>query len=129
MVSYCRTDIVWIMMCFEPMCTVKRGVFHDQGVDIVLTLHHQVMAVHLGVENGTVRYVAAGEDVMGMLWSSNVVVYGSFRDEQSFPPILSRAMSLHRLVVAPNRSTFRDQVRLDGWWWNCILDIYCWVSC
>jgi len=72
------------------------------------------MAEHLGLENGTVRYVGAGEDVTGMLWMSDAIVYGSFRDEQAFPPILSRAMSLQRPVIAPNRSAFREQVRLDG---------------
>jgi len=86
----------------------------DVGDDVVVVLCLQVMAEHLGLENGTVRYVGAGEDVTGMLWMSDVVVYGSFRDDQAFPPILSRAMSLERPVIAPNRSAIREQVRLDG---------------
>jgi hypothetical protein len=84
------------------------------GGDVVFTLCRQVMAEHLGLENGTVRYVVAGEDVTGMLWMSDAVLYGSFRDEQAFPPILSLAMSLQRPVIAPDRSAFREQVRLDG---------------
>lgn len=70
----------------------------------------QVLAKHVGLENSTVRYVGAGEDVTGMLWMSDVVVYSSIRDEQAFPPILSRAMSLQRPVIAPNRTAFREQV-------------------
>lgn len=75
------------------------------------------MAEHLGLKNGTVRYVVASEDVTGMLWMSDAVLYGSFRDEQAFPPILSLAMSLQRPVIAPNRRAFREQVRLDGYLW------------
>lgn len=77
---------------------------------MVVVLCLQVMAEHLGLGNGTVRYVGAGEDVTGMLWMSDAVVHGSSRDEQAFPPILSRAMSLQRPVIAPNRSAFREQV-------------------
>jgi hypothetical protein len=80
------------------------------GGDMLVKLFQQVMAEHLGLEKGTVHYVGAGEDVTGMLWMSDAVLYGSFRDEQAFPPILSRAMSLQRPVIAPNRSAFREQV-------------------
>ena len=68
------------------------------------------MAEHLGLVNGTVHYVGASEDVTGMLWMSDAVVYASFRDEQAFPPLLYRAMSLQRPVIAPNRSAFRQHV-------------------
>ncbi|XP_024359045.1 uncharacterized protein [Physcomitrium patens] len=73
----------------------------------------QVMADHLKLKNGTVRYVGAGEDVIGVVWMSDAVVYGSFRDEQAFPPILGLAMSLGRPVIAPNRRAFREQIS-DG---------------
>lgn len=82
---------------------------------MLVTLCRQVMAEHLELKNGTVRYVGAGEDVTGVLWMSDAVVYGSFRDEQAFPPILNRAMSLQLPVIVPNRSAFREQVRLEGW--------------
>ena len=72
------------------------------------------MAERLGLEKGTVHYVGAGEDVTGILWMSDGVLYGSSRDEQSFPLVLNRAMSLQRPVIAPNRSAFREQVRFDG---------------
>jgi hypothetical protein len=68
------------------------------------------MAQHLGLPNGTVQYVGAGEDVTGKLWMCDVVVYASYRDEQAFPSILTRAMSLQRPVIAPNRTSFRDHV-------------------
>lgn len=71
------------------------------------------MAEHLGLKNGTVCYVGAGEDVTGVVWMSDAVVYGSFRNEQSFPSILSLAMSLQRPVIIPNRRVFREQVRLN----------------
>lgn len=71
------------------------------------------MADHLKLKNGTVRYVGAGEDVIGVVWMSDAVVYGSFRDEQAFPPILGLAMSLGRPVIAPNRRAFREQVRSE----------------
>ena len=73
------------------------------------------MAEHLGLENGTVRYIGAGEDVTGILWMSDAVLYGSFRDEQAFPPILSLAMSLQCPVIAPSRRAFREQVRFIRW--------------
>ena len=95
--------------------------------DVLVTICRQIMAEHLGLEKDTVHYVGAGEDVTGMLWMSDAVLYSSFRDEQAFPPILSRAMSLQRPVIAPNRSAFREQVRLIGWGLlKCIIGFYEW---
>ncbi|CAK9192739.1 unnamed protein product [Sphagnum jensenii] len=73
----------------------------------------QVMAQYLGLSNGTVQYVGAGGDMTGTLWMSDVIIYASLRDEQTFPAIVTRAMSLQRPVIAPNRTAFRQHI-VDG---------------
>jgi hypothetical protein len=78
----------------------------------------QVMAQYLGLSNGTVQYVGASGDMTGTLWMSDVIIYASLRDEQTFPAIVTRAMSLQRPVIAPNRTAFRQHVSesLPFWW-------------
>jgi hypothetical protein len=78
------------------------------------------MAQYLGLSNGTVQYVGAGGDMTGTLWMSDVIIYASFRDEQTFPAIITRAMSLQRPVIAPNRTAFRQHVSESlPFWWSC----------
>jgi hypothetical protein len=78
------------------------------------------MAQYLGLSNGTVQYVGAGGDMTGTLWMSDVIIYASLRDEQTFPAIVTRAMSLQRPVIAPNRTAFRQHVSESlPFWWSC----------
>lgn len=44
-------------------------------------------------------HVAIDED-MGVLGITDVVIYGSFFEEQSFPDILTRAMCLEKPIIA-----------------------------
>lgn len=41
---------------------------------------------------------------------SDIVIYGSFLEEQSFPGVLIQAMSLKRLIIAPNLSMISKYV-------------------
>jgi hypothetical protein len=77
---------------------------------IIIVVCYQVMAQYLGLSNGTVQYVGASGDITGTLWMSDVIIYASLRDEQMFPAIVTRAMSLQRPVIAPNRTAFRQHV-------------------
>jgi hypothetical protein len=48
-----------------------------------------------------VEHVAV-EDTDNLLGISNLVIYGSCLDEQSFPSVLVQAMILEKLVIAPD---------------------------
>ncbi|KAI5063832.1 hypothetical protein GOP47_0020502 [Adiantum capillus-veneris] len=74
----------------------------------------QVMASHLGVEDGAVSYFKDDvDDVIGLLWAADVVIYSSLRKEQEFPRILLQAVALERFVLAPNLTIIQDFL-IDG---------------
>ncbi|KAJ4797339.1 UDP-Glycosyltransferase superfamily protein [Rhynchospora pubera] len=58
-----------------------------------------------GFPDGVVGYISNFEEAsLYVLSVSDVVIYGSFLEEQSFPSALIQAMSLKRLIIAPNLS-------------------------
>lgn len=74
----------------------------------------QVMARHLGLKDGSVSYFSDDNmDVNGLLWVADIVVYSSLRDEQEFPCVLLRAVSLDRFILAPN-ITIVQNFLMDG---------------
>lgn len=60
-----------------------------------------VIALNVGFPRGAVEHVAA-EYVDNLLGVASLVIYGSCLDEQSFPSVLVQAMSLEKLVIAPD---------------------------
>jgi glycosyltransferase involved in cell wall biosynthesis len=58
-----------------------------------------------------VEHVAA-EDKDNLLAVADLVIYGSCLEEQSFPSVLVQAMSLEKLVIAPDLTVIRKYVCL-----------------
>jgi hypothetical protein len=52
------------------------------------------------------------EDKGNLLAVADLVVYGSCLEEQSFPSVLVQAMSLEKLVIAPDLTVIRKHVCL-----------------
>ncbi|KAL8260766.1 hypothetical protein R6Q59_024815 [Mikania micrantha] len=72
------------------------------------------IALNLNYPRGTVKHVAINEATgTGVLGITDLVIYGSFLEEQSFPDILIKAMCLEKLVIAPDLSTIKKHVN-DG---------------
>ncbi|KAH7388539.1 hypothetical protein KP509_16G080800 [Ceratopteris richardii] len=74
----------------------------------------QVMAKHLGFEDGMVHYFNDGTtDVIGLLWAADIVIYSALREEQEFPCILLQAVALERFLLVPNLTIIQDYI-MDG---------------
>lgn len=57
------------------------------------------------------EHVAAG-DKDKLLVTADLVIYGSCLEEQSFPSVLVQAMSLEKLVIAPDLAIIKKHVCL-----------------
>ena len=55
------------------------------------------------------EHVAAGDE-HNLLRTADLVIYGSCLEEQSFPSVLVQAMSLEKLVIAPDLAIVRKHV-------------------
>ncbi|KAK9158698.1 hypothetical protein Scep_005272 [Stephania cephalantha] len=62
----------------------------------------QEVASMLGLSHGSLMHYGLDSDVNHILLEADVVLHGSFQDEQGFPPLLLRAMSFGVPVVAPD---------------------------
>ncbi|KAI3701268.1 hypothetical protein L2E82_45919 [Cichorium intybus] len=67
------------------------------------------IAVNLNYPRGIVSHVAIDED-RGVLGITDLVIYGSFLEEQSFPDILIRAMCLEKPIIAPDLPIIKKYV-------------------
>ncbi|XP_076903465.1 uncharacterized protein LOC143558524 [Bidens hawaiensis] len=74
------------------------------------------IASNLNYPRGTVKHVAINEDT-SVLDIADIVIYGSFLEEQSFPDILIKAMCLEKPIVAPELSIIKKHVNdgIDGY--------------
>ncbi|KFK30705.1 hypothetical protein AALP_AA6G017100 [Arabis alpina] len=77
----------------------------------------ETIAQNLTYPKDTVKHVSAAGNVDKILESSDLVIYGSFLEEQSFPEILMKAMSLGKPIVAPDLLNIRKHVdnRVTGY--------------
>ena len=71
----------------------------------------QTIALKAGYPRGVVEHVVFDEDMNSFLGIADLVVYGSFLEEQSFPKVLMQAMNLGKLVIAPDLGMIRRYVR------------------
>ncbi|OEL21462.1 hypothetical protein BAE44_0017521 [Dichanthelium oligosanthes] len=67
------------------------------------------VALSVGFPRGAVEHVAAG-DKDNLLGTADLVIYGSCLEEQSFPSVLVQAMSLEKLVIAPDLAIIRKHI-------------------
>lgn len=70
----------------------------------------ETIASKFGYPEETVQLLTCGNDEINFLSVANIVIYGSFLEEQSFPPVLSQAMSLGKLVIAPDIDMIKKSV-------------------
>ncbi|XP_019054491.1 PREDICTED: uncharacterized protein LOC104604609 isoform X2 [Nelumbo nucifera] len=73
----------------------------------------QEVSSHLGLPHDSLRHYGIDGDANGAFLMSDIVLYGSFQDEQGFPPLLTRAMAFGIPVVAPDLPIIKRYV-LDG---------------
>ncbi|XP_040930578.1 uncharacterized protein [Gossypium hirsutum] len=75
------------------------------------------IALNLRYPSGVVKHVAVEEEVDNVLSMTDIVIYGSFLDEPSFPEVLTKAMSLGKPIIAPELSNIRKYVddRVNGY--------------
>ncbi|KAF5194556.1 glycosyl transferase family 1 protein, partial [Thalictrum thalictroides] len=76
----------------------------------------EAIALKLGYPKGTVEHNGIDGDVNRFLSISNLVIYGSFLEEQSFPEILIQAMCFGKPIIAPDLSMIKKYVddRVNG---------------
>lgn len=67
----------------------------------------------LGFRTGIVQHASQDDDVNILLSTADLVVYGSFHEEQAFPAILIRAMSLEKPIIVPKLPIIQKYIE-DG---------------
>ncbi|XP_058083227.1 uncharacterized protein LOC131231146 isoform X2 [Magnolia sinica] len=70
----------------------------------------QEIASHLGFPDGSVSHYGMDVDVNSVLLMADIVLYGSFQEEQGFPPLLIRAMSFEVPIIAPDLAIIKRYV-------------------
>lgn len=70
----------------------------------------QVIAGKVGYPGSIVEHIVISGDTNRYLGVADLVIYGSFLEEQSFPNILKQSMSLGKLIVAPDLNMIRKYV-------------------
>ncbi|KAG0459127.1 hypothetical protein HPP92_022255 [Vanilla planifolia] len=68
------------------------------------------LASRLGVPTGAIKHYSLDGDVNGVIMMSDIVVYGSFEEEQNFPALVVRAMAFEIPVVVPNFTVITKHV-------------------
>lgn len=85
---------------WHPFCPL-----HADRLNLLL----QVIARKLGYERDMVKHVAADENTDSVS-TADLVIYGSFLDEHSFPDILLKAMCHGKPIVAPDLLSIKKYV-------------------
>ncbi|KAL5792306.1 hypothetical protein ACOSP7_000900 [Xanthoceras sorbifolium] len=77
----------------------------------------EAIALNLNYPRGVVKHEAVSDDVDTVLRMADVVIYGSFLEELPFPEILTKALCLEKLIIAPDLSNIRNYVddRVNGY--------------
>eukprot|EP00261_Vitis_vinifera_P040011 XP_019081254.1 PREDICTED: uncharacterized protein LOC100262009 isoform X2 [Vitis vinifera] len=72
----------------------------------------EAIALKLRYPKGVVKHIAidVGE-ADNVLAAADIVIYGSFLEEQSFPDILIKAMSFGKLIIAPDLSIIKKYLK------------------
>ena len=88
---------------------------------IILNLLLKVISTSLQYPDGIVKHTDRDVNAGDVLRMVDLVIYGSFLEEKSFPDILIKAMCYGKLIVAPNLSMIRRYV--------CHLSSVCLLIC
>ncbi|KAF5464390.1 hypothetical protein F2P56_014467 [Juglans regia] len=75
------------------------------------------IALKLKYQSGIVKHKALDVDADSVLSMADLVIYGSFLEEQSFPDILMKAMCFEKPIIAPDLSMIKKYVddRVNGY--------------
>ena len=76
---------------------------------IVLNVYLKTISASLNYPKGAVKH--ADRYANDVLRLADLVIYGSLLEAQSFPDILITAMSLEKLIIAPNLPIIQKYVR------------------
>nr|XP_043613624.1 uncharacterized protein LOC122585562 [Erigeron canadensis] len=82
-------------------CGNSSSAYHDALQDI---------AAHLGLRRDSVGHYGLDGDVDELLLTSDIVLYGSSQEEQSFPSLLTRAMTFGIPIITPDYPIIRKYV-------------------
>lgn len=77
----------------------------------------EAISLNLKYPRGVVKHIAIGGDAEDTLSAADLVIYGSFLEEQSFPDILIKAMCFGKPIIAPDLFMIRKYVddRVNGY--------------
>ncbi|TVU31801.1 hypothetical protein EJB05_23502, partial [Eragrostis curvula] len=80
----------------------------------------QEFASRMGFPDGSIKHFSMTHDIRDLLMFVDVVIYGSLRQEPSFPPLLLRSMSSEIPIIAPNLTCITKYVTdgVDGFLFN-----------
>ncbi|XP_078429041.1 glycosyl transferase family 1 protein [Wolffia australiana] len=84
---------------------ILNGDLTDSYKSALETFSHKV-----GFVSGSVIHINRETDATDYLGIADVVIYGSFIEEQSFPPLLTRAMCLRKPIIAPNLAVITKHI-------------------
>lgn len=76
----------------------------------MISFSPQAIAVNLRYPRGAVKHIAIDGEADNELNAADIVVYGSFHEEQSFPEILLKAMCIGKPIIAPDLYMIRKHV-------------------
>ncbi|XP_065024191.1 uncharacterized protein LOC135649596 [Musa acuminata AAA Group] len=62
----------------------------------------EAIARNVGFPSNIVENIVVAGDMNNFINIADIVIYGSFLEEQSFPSVLMQAMSLGKLIIAPD---------------------------
>ncbi|CAI0460227.1 unnamed protein product [Linum tenue] len=76
----------------------------------------EAIAAKLNYPSGVVKHKGVDEDASTVINAADLVIYGSFNEEQSFPEVIMKAMSMAKPVIAPDLAMIKKYVddRVNG---------------
>ncbi|KAI7747644.1 hypothetical protein M8C21_032537, partial [Ambrosia artemisiifolia] len=89
-----------------------RIIFLSQDLSGNYSAAIEEIASNLNYPNGTVNHAAINDDndAYKILSIADLVIYGSFLEEQSFPEILVKAMCFEKPIIAPDLAVIKKYV-------------------
>ncbi|KAH1085667.1 hypothetical protein GLYMA_07G062100v4 [Glycine max] len=102
-----------------------RIIVHSEELTNNYTVALETMAHSLKYPGGIIEHIAGDLNADSVLGTADVVIYGSFLEEQSFPEILIKAMSFEKPIIAPDvpmiRKYLKDRMEQSHGTWE---DVY-----
>ncbi|MED6112412.1 hypothetical protein PIB30_061490 [Stylosanthes scabra] len=94
-----------------------RIIVHSMELTSNYSVALETMASSLKYPRGIIQHITRDSNVDSVLGTSDVVIYGSFLEEQSFPEILVKAMCFEKPIIAPDIPMIRKYVedRVNGY--------------